>query len=840
RQTAQESHPSRPGLPCHQLRALVLLQLSPSLTDLVVESHRLYHGSAQNPTSRKIRSAPCAGSGISPQTASLLWSGWSPVLLPWCDASVMSLRQLGGPSRSIMSRSVCIVGAGPSGLVAAKTLLHNAPEGSFKVSVFDSQDAVGGLWPSSKTDDGRQVHPLMLANQSKHTMQFSDLAWDEDAPQLPRAWMVGRYLQRYLDRYLAGNPDFELHLGTRVVRAEPLDGGKDGWHVLFRSRGKGESRRFENLLIASGYFGKPIIPEALARPASIPVVHSSQYRDLKALLGKKAPGEGKILVVGGQMSGVEIAGTIASHLSSAANSPDEFEIPAIDKYSVHHVVQRPIWVLPLYTTPEPKATTTPFLPLDFSSYNRNNRPLPLVNTQGHIGEDTAKLVHGVFERALGNDQAMFSPLLRVDDEAKSRPPYLAVSDWYCDFVRSGSITLSTGRVESLDGTTAVLSPGGTKIDDIAAVVVATGFDPSPCLDFLPDATLKQLHHSPRHTEQPVALAFHGTHHPDVSNLGFVGFYRSPYWGVMQMQARFLAELWSKPDALPETLLQKLKTDDSIQRTLALRGDPRLSQFPMGDYSWLMQEFAGALSIDPITPSFDGAPALSHNNQPLDMLTPSRYPSPTDDSQAREDAAKSVRDTLSVSVAGLTTPRFVSRAVFRSLLGTWKLERDLTSRLPSHPSGHFSGTARFLLRDGTSDGIRRAKDGTPESSDEDDPGMEYLYIEDGEFRADGGFGFRATMRYVWRYDERNGVLGVWFAKPEDPKRADYLFHEIEFLTPQGGRGKGWSAKAGHLCISDYYDVKYDFAFEAVNLKQWTIEYIVNGPKKDYTISGTYRR
>ncbi|POR35840.1 Thiol-specific monooxygenase [Tolypocladium paradoxum] len=751
-----------------------------------------------------------------------------------------------------MSKSVCIVGeylrpaivymssAGPSGLVAAKTLLHNAPKGSFRVSVFDSQNAIAGLWPTSKTDDGRQVHPLMLANQSKHTMQFSDLAWEDDAPQLPRAWMVGKYLERYLDRYLTGNPDFELHLGTRVVRAEPLDGGKGGWDVVLQSQGKEEGRQFRHLLVASGYFGKPIIPEALAKSASIPVIHSSQYRELRTLFGEHAPRKGKILVVGGQMSGVEIAGTIASHLSSATHSPDEFEIPDIDKYSVHHVVQRPIWVFPLYTTPEPKATAAPFLPLDFSSYNRNNRPLPLVNTQGHISEDTAKVVHGIYERALGNGQAIFSPLLHADDEARSQPPYLAVSDWYCDFVRSGLITLSNGKVESLKGNTVVLSPGSAKVVDIAAVVVATGFDPSPCLDFLPEATLKRLHHSPQHPEQPVALAFHGTYHPDVSNLGFVGFYRSPYWGVMQMQARFLAEFWSKPDALPEPLLQKLTTDDSIQRTLGLRDDPRLSQFPMGDYPWLMQEFAESLSIERITPSLDKAPGLSHNCQPLDMLTPARYPSPTDDGQAKEDAAESVQDTVDVSIAGLATPTFVSRAVFRSLLGTWKLERDLTSRLPSHPSGHFSGTAQFLLRERTSDGIQCTKDGTPASSDDDDLGMEYLYIEDGEFKTDGGFGFRATRRYIWRYDERKDVLSVWFAKPEDQKRADYLFHDIEFLAPQGGRDEGWSAKAGHLCIDDYYDVKYNFAFEAVNLKQWSIEYTVNGPKKDYTISGTYGR
>ncbi|KAG6030217.1 hypothetical protein E4U41_000158, partial [Claviceps citrina] len=86
-----------------------------------------------------------------------------------------------------MSKSVCIIGAGPSGLVTAKTLLHNAPPGTFRVSVFERGDTIGGLWPTSPADHSRPVHPLMVANQSRHTMHFSDHAWEDGTPHLPRA-----------------------------------------------------------------------------------------------------------------------------------------------------------------------------------------------------------------------------------------------------------------------------------------------------------------------------------------------------------------------------------------------------------------------------------------------------------------------------------------------------------------------------------------------------------------------------------------------------------------------------------------------------------------------------
>lgn len=448
----------------------------------------------------------------------------------------------------------------------------------------------------------------------------------------------------------------------------------------------------------------------------------------------------------------------------------------------------------------------------------------------------------------GTDQSEFSPHLHISEEHKKDPQYLAVSDWYCDLVRSDFIELSTAKLDGIDVDVASLS-NGEKIADIAAVVLATGFDPNPCINFLPKDVLVTLQHSPEHVTHPLALAFHGTHHPDVPGLGFVGFYRSPYWGVMQMQSRVLARLWStdvRPAAINEAFKDKLDNDDSIQRTLNLRGDPRASQFPMGDYQYLMQEMAAALSI-PIVESdnFEDAPILSHNNKPLDVLTPARYPDIYDTPVGFEEAAALNHDTVQVSQQSFSSPQFVSRAIFRSLLGTWSLERDLTSQLPSHPSGHFSGTAQFLIREKTTDVDNQGRPILDVESDstlsgpKPETALEYLYIENGEFKTDNGFSFNATRRYVWRYDEMLDKISVWFVKPDDLKRADYLFHEIDLHQPEQ-RDQPFKATSGHLCIDDYYDVSYEFFFKAINLREWNIEYTVHGPKKDYKIRGTYTR
>ncbi len=714
------------------------------------------------------------------------------------------------------------------------------------MTVFEAQRRIGGLWPLSKDDGGGLLHPLMLANQSKHTMQFSDLAWDAGSPELPRAWQVGQYLQRYWTRYCSAA---EMRLGCRVERTEMVDGGR--WSVTVHSPAGDETHVFDHLAVCTGYFGKPVVPAGLPAEPAIPVIHSSKYRDLQGLLGKAEGGGGKILVVGGQFSGFEIAGTIANHLSAAANSPDLSPIPDLERYSVHHLIKRPPWVFPLFTSPKVELaascvrrtgltmcqatlTATPFLPLDLPSYNLASRPHPLRDSQGHIPVESARIHNSIYQSVVGTDQSEFSPLLTISSPVHDEPPYLAVSDTYMDHTRSGLITISKGRLSSLAGSRAIIAPNDEEITDLAAVVLATGFGASPSLSFLPETVLTTLALAPSDLNNTVALAFHGTHHPSLPSLGFVGFYRSPYWGVVEMQARFMTALWSHPpSSRPAAMQQALTTDRSIERTLALRGDPRASQFPMGDYAYLMQEFAAALEL-PLVPAAGPMPPLPHNGKGMDILTPARYPPRAATADQLAENAMALRQTLETAVAGLTRARFVARAVFRSLLGSWDLRRTVISALPSHPSGTFVGTARFLLRDGTS----------PESA------LEYLYIEDGNFTASGaagGLSFRATRRYVWRYDEARDVLSVWFVRTDNAKMADYLFHEVEFLVPdarktdeESGQEKGWEAQAGHLCVEDFYDVRYEFRFRAVNLEDWKIGYDVKGPKKDYRIDGVYTR
>lgn len=200
------------------------------------------------------------------------------------------------------------------------------------------------MWPAHKSDTAGLVHPLMVANQSKHTVQFSDLAWRDSDPDFPKAWQIGHYLERYLKEY--GGAD--IRLGHKVVKTELQDGGS--WKVETESEKGPETKIFDYLLVTTGFFGTPLWPEGIPKEAEVPIIHSSKYRDIKGLLANSKGTGDKILIVGGQMSGIEIANTIATHLSSLVHSPGDATVKNAERFTIHHVAQGPAWTVPLFTS----------------------------------------------------------------------------------------------------------------------------------------------------------------------------------------------------------------------------------------------------------------------------------------------------------------------------------------------------------------------------------------------------------------------------------------------------------------------------------------------------------
>jgi hypothetical protein len=142
-----------------------------------------------------------------------------------------------------------------------------------------------------------------------------------------------------------------------------------GWKIRVQDamqgerKGREETCEFDHVVVATGFFGAPRIPSSLLNHApsnSVPVFHSSRFRDVRDLFthrGQFKPRGKRVVVIGGQMSGVEAAANVALQLSSAVNSPSpktDGDLDLEGDYEVVHVVQKPVWVMPLFLPNNPQ------------------------------------------------------------------------------------------------------------------------------------------------------------------------------------------------------------------------------------------------------------------------------------------------------------------------------------------------------------------------------------------------------------------------------------------------------------------------------------------------------
>jgi len=458
-------------------------------------------------------------------------------------------------------------------------------------------------------------------------------------------------------------------------------------------------------------------------------------------------------------------------------------------------------------------------------YNLAKRPPgPIKNNSGHVTRERATFTNQYLESMVGTDQndlvnsisSGHDSALAMRGDILNEAPWLTISDTYAEFVRSGRIIANSGRVVSFNNDDSsqsafvVISSGVGEqvVDDIAAVVLATGFEATNSLSFLAEDVLQTLGYDPNCSPLPLVLDMHSTIHHDIPDLGFAGFYRGPFWGVIEMQARFLGKLWTGDERATQALHSYISPIPEL-RKCHYNAPQELAQFPMGDYTYLMDSFSKILGIE-----IKGEPRQG-------PVLPARYLSSNASDEAQKQSLEALFAISRVYADSSQNRKFVARAIFRSLQGDWSLQRSLISSIATYPSGTFRGNAKFFPR-------------APIEAEYD---AEYLYFEEGDFETENGLKFRANRRYVHRYNEAKDSLSVWFVKA-DNKTVDYLFHELEILPAEGG--SGWRARAHHLCIADTYDVKYEFRFRGVSIEEWTLAYSVKGPQKDYRIESVYRR
>lgn len=143
---------------------------------------------------------------------------------------------------------IAIVGAGFAGLSSAKVLIQFGHE----VTVYEKAPDVGGVWSSTRN------YPGLTTQNVRDTYCLSDLKMPKSYPEYPKSAQVQAYLEAYAEKFELAP---FLNLSTEVVAADQ-DKSSGKWSVTSRAADGAETTdKFDQLVVASGIFSDPFIPD---------------------------------------------------------------------------------------------------------------------------------------------------------------------------------------------------------------------------------------------------------------------------------------------------------------------------------------------------------------------------------------------------------------------------------------------------------------------------------------------------------------------------------------------------------------------------------------------------
>ncbi len=233
---------------------------------------------------------------------------------------------------------VCVIGAGSSGITAAKALLDRG----ISFDTLEMSDRVGGNWAIDNPNGVSSAYRSLHINTSRERMEYSDYPMPKSYPDFPKHTHIARYFNDYVDHFeLRERIEFE----TRVDHADRRDDRV--WEVRVTGPRGEETREYDALVVANGHHWDPRWPEP-PFPGSFDGVemHSHHYRDPDDFHGKR------IVVLGMGNSAMDIA---VESSEAAANT--------------YLAARRGAWIIPKYLFGRPLDTlaTNPRVPMSIGA-----------------------------------------------------------------------------------------------------------------------------------------------------------------------------------------------------------------------------------------------------------------------------------------------------------------------------------------------------------------------------------------------------------------------------------------------------------------------------------------
>lgn len=210
------------------------------------------------------------------------------------------------------SLPVCIVGAGSSGVAAAKAL----KEKGVPFECFELGSDIGGMWRYENDNGLSSAYRSLHIDTSRNNLGYSDFPIAAHYPDFLSHYQVMEHLEAYAERF-GVRP--HIRFRTRVEDVRPAAHG--AWDVRLQD---GEVRRYRAVLVANGHLWDPRYPDF---PGSFSgtAMHSHYYRTAEPFRDKN------VLIVGIGNSAVDIAVDVCKTAKSTILS-----------------TRRSAWIMPKY------------------------------------------------------------------------------------------------------------------------------------------------------------------------------------------------------------------------------------------------------------------------------------------------------------------------------------------------------------------------------------------------------------------------------------------------------------------------------------------------------------
>lgn len=233
---------------------------------------------------------------------------------------------------------VCIIGAGSSGVAAAKAL----KEKGLPFDCYEIGSNIGGMWRYQNDNGLSSAYRSLHIDTSRKNLGYSDFPIPDHYPDFLSHFEVLEYLERYAEH--AGVRQ-HIRFKTRVERVAPEDGA---WRVTLDD---GSSKPYRAVIVANGHLWDPRTVEFDGNFRG-EQLHSHHYKTPEPFRDKH------VLVIGIGNSAVDIAVDVCKGARSTLVS-----------------TRRSAWIMPKYFMGYPIDQVSGFIARKFRLSTRRTRSI---------------------------------------------------------------------------------------------------------------------------------------------------------------------------------------------------------------------------------------------------------------------------------------------------------------------------------------------------------------------------------------------------------------------------------------------------------------------------------